>query len=153
MLRIVNGSIEKVKAEMKQKAHLLGIEIKAIKIKYKGALKEKKERPALVDSVILENYQKKIDKLEEKKLFYGSSIIPVKVDSVIINFKLYEIFMNKVKDFNPVIEVSTGILIHYRTGVVKSKGRLELYDLSHHFEDFNSIPIAEIVDEVESYGT
>lgn len=162
MLKIVNGSIDKVKAEMKQRSHFLAIEAKDLKKQYNQKAKEMNEKAKKNDKTTkkedefaLEKLKRKMDEIEKLKQFYNSSsIIPVRVDNNIINFKLYETFMKSLKSFTTEtkIEGIKVIILYWKDRFVQPKGRLELYDLSAYFGDFANIPTAEIVSEVESYG-
>lgn len=162
MLKIVNGSVEKVKAEMQRKTKSLTVEAKELKKQYNqkakemnGKAKKSGKKFAKEDEFALEKLKKRMDEIEKLKQFYNSSsIIPVQVENNIINYKLYETFMKSLKAFSTETKVWTDMItIHYwKDRFIQPKGRLELYDLSHYFEDFNSIPTAEIVSEVESDG-
>lgn len=131
---VVNGGTDKVKAEMKKAAAAITDEIKGIKTKYKKEKGKKLPRDAEV----------KIEALEHRKSMYGISyILPVRVGEIVINFKLYETFMKKIKDFQIDMTISDKcVQVVYRKE--KTQGILVLEDMSSYFEWFVHIPLASV---------
>lgn len=131
---VVNGGTDKVKAEMKKAAAAITDEIKEIKAKYK---KEKVKK-------LPKDAEAKIEALERTKGMYGvSNILPVRVGEIVINFKLYETFMKKIKDFQIDMTVSDEcVQVDYRKG--QAQGTLVLEDMSSYFGGFEHIPLASV---------
>ncbi|MFB7301700.1 hypothetical protein [Heyndrickxia sporothermodurans] len=133
MITIVSGDLEKVKAEMKQKAQGYKATERAIKKLHKGV----KVLPA-VD-------QKRLDNLEHlQKIYSASWVLPVKVEGIIINYKVLQAYLKKLEKFNLKISVSDDCLtLTYKQD---QKGYIELYDMTKYFHDFKHIPVAVIDD-------
>ncbi|MFT4415300.1 hypothetical protein ACLM5H_15675 [Fredinandcohnia humi] len=133
----VIGDFEKVKSEMKKANKSISDEIKAIKKPYR------RNTPHHV--------QHRIDYLASKGRIYSvSKVLPVRIDGIVINFKLYEAFMKKLKDFETnVLSTPEGIVVQYwkRRSLAQGKGLFKLYDLNKYFKGFEHIPNAEIVED------
>lgn len=131
---VIKSSTDKVKTEMKKATAAITDEIKEIKAKYK---KEKVK-------VLPKEAEAKIEGLEHRKDMYSvSKILPVCIDGLIINFKLYETFMEKIKDFQIDIKVTNEhVQIDYQKG--KAQGTLVLEDMSPYFNGFVHVPVGEV---------
>lgn len=132
MITVSDDYLASVKAEMKQFSQKLSDEIKHLKKTHKKVSKD---------------IQAKIDHLAHTAEFYKQSkVIPVKVEGVVINYKLYAAFMKKIKDFHTnIIALSDGIVIQYwKNGSVRNGGSLKLFSLNTYFEDFNHVPVGVI---------
>lgn len=129
MIFITSGSVNK--AEIKNREVDISKEIKAIKDRYK---KDKVKTLSKDD-------QKKIGALERKKAVYAKTL-PVKIDDLIIDFKLYEKFMEKIYKFEITHSIGEKVKVSYKTE--HGEGSLELEDLSPYFEGFEHIPLASV---------
>jgi hypothetical protein len=136
VLIVVNSDFENVKSELKKAKQLCADEIKSLKKTHK---KEK---------IMPQNIQARLTKLAYLSSLYSvSKILPVRIDGVVINYKLYAAFIKKLKDFNISIAVlSDGVVVQYwKTGTLnQGKGVLKLYDLGPYFKDFRHIPDAAL---------
>ncbi|MBT2696376.1 hypothetical protein J7E79_02855 [Bacillus sp. ISL-40] len=117
----------------------------------KDEMKEAKVIRTTSSSAIEKRYQNKSglqEMLRKNALFQfmytPSKTLPVKVAGIMVNYKLYESFMKKLKGFQTklVIAEDSLKLEYWRHG--SSKATLELVDISHYFEGFKHIPVAEI---------
>jgi hypothetical protein len=155
VLTIVDGSLEKVKAEMKQLAKFKTDEIKQVKNKIqswvkaeKKAAKEEKRK----ENTIPNELQEKLEGLERDKERYSSAVVPVRVRDIVINFAVYSRAFTKLKDVVVYPEEVEGheLIIRYREGkrgsvdCTKARGQIHLYDISRLFSELKHIPIAEI---------
>jgi len=127
MIQITEGSLAEVKAEMAETK-------KAIQSRLKGYRKSKAAR-------------KEISRLERViELYAVSRFIPVRIGSIVINYKLLESFMRKTKDLRLSLEIEgSKVLIHYVGTMDRRTGFLELYDMTEYYADLKSIPTAEII--------
>lgn len=131
----VNSNFEAVKTEMKQKTDRIKDSIKNLK----RMQKETKKGPQSSEKII--KYQKDIDLLENEKRFYNaSSVLPVKVGTLVINYKIYEKYIKALKG------VQLEELAGYDSFKVSHQtGYIELIDLSDKFDGFQNIPFAEVI--------
>ena len=140
----IQGDFESVKTEMKKKRKSLVDEVNSIKRFYKKEL-------------CIPNHQhtKLVEKEHLIKVYSVTQVLPVRIGSLVINYKALTAFMKKVKRFETSLEVSESeVKLHYWMFGRKNrtKGTLTLNDLSIHFKDFTDIPVAEWeVEEVASY--
>lgn len=149
MLEITQGSLEKVKAELKQVYKWKSDEIKDIKKQIKSwkdfekkAAKEegRKENP------YPKEFDEKVSALQKVQNIL-SSVIPVRIGDIIVNHKLITDVLKKLKGY----EIDMKILNHELIMVYKKqneKGRVHLYDVTNYFQDFHHIPVAEIGQDV-----
>ncbi|MDF2902397.1 MAG: hypothetical protein K0S25_35 [Bacillus sp. (in: firmicutes)] len=97
--------------------------------------------------------KRKLDELEFKVDMYSvSKVIPVRIEGVIINYKIYSAFIKKLKGFNTNLTVtSEGIALSYWKEGIRNQGKgvLQLYNISEYFEGFEHIPEAKRVDPYE----
>ncbi|PTY76237.1 hypothetical protein B5V89_18675 [Heyndrickxia sporothermodurans] len=133
MITVVSGDLEKAKAEMKQKAQGYKNAEKALRKLHKK------------DKLIPAHVQTKLDNLVRlQKIYSASWVVPVKVGGIIINYKVLQAYLKKLKKFNLKIAVSDDRLtLTYKQD---QKGYIELYDMSKYFHDFKHIPSAVIDD-------
>lgn len=89
--------------------------------------------------------ENKINELEQFiKTFSKSNMQPVKIEGIVINFKLYERFMKKLKSFHIEQELKDNkLFVHYNNG--SSKGTLTLEDISEHFPDTSKIQEGDLI--------
>lgn len=140
MLKIVSGSFEDLKREMKQASDLKKQEIKSWKKKLKDSKSNTDKRLAI---------ERNIEKEEKftKIMFVPSKVLPVKVGGIVINYKAYQSFVKKIERLESQISLSGGCLrIDYKTGRY-SKGYVEFADLREYFEGFVSLPEAKIIEK------
>ena len=149
--------LKEVKKELKYACNSINLEIKGIRTKLREDTKAMKKRHKAemvpewrTDEEFknLENIAKaKMDPLNYQLAIYQSTI-PVNIKGLIINYKLYESFMKKLKGFETKITVDQGTLfVEYREFGKSRKGVLALEDLSKFFEDFKSVPTLVLADE------
>lgn len=114
------------------------VELKNLKLRLKKLKKEEvtieAKNKVTKQITVLEQYIHK---------FRKAAMHPVKIDGIIINYKLYELFMNKLKDFHITQEVIDGhLIIQYKNKV--SNGTFILEDLTGHFPDVSLIQEGEL---------
>jgi hypothetical protein len=146
VLTIVEGNIEKVKAEMKQIAKWKADEIKKVKSQIKS-WKDLEKKAAKEEKRKENAYPKELDKklavLEEKKALYSSKKVPVQVGQLLIDWSTYQKAMTKLKGFEIDIRLNiSDIRLGYKKD--KASGSVYLYDLSKLYVELKNIPIAEI---------
>lgn len=132
MIELKNADLEALKNEMMEAKIIHTSKPSTIDKKYRDKRSTK--------------YLQEIDRNEFLKRMYSpSKVLPVKVENLIINFKLYSLFMKKLRGFESELIISDDSLkLKYWKFESKSKGVLLLKDLTRYFEDFSNIPIAEI---------
>jgi hypothetical protein len=129
----LDGDFEKIKSEMKAARKAVIDASAAIRKKYRGKNIPKNEQASLEDNA------------DHERLYSLSRVLPVSVQGVVINYKLYKAFMKKLKGFQTRIVVAgDGIVVQYWKPGSQGRGRLKLYDISSYFTDFEHIPIANI---------
>jgi hypothetical protein len=137
MVIVVTEFVEKIKNEMKQANKTTSELISNLKKPYKREM-------------IPSHVQRKIDELELKLNMYSvSKTLPVRIEGVVINFKVYAAFIKKLKGFNTTLTVlSDGISLSYWKEGTRNhgKGILKLYNIAEYFEGFNHIPEARRID-------
>jgi len=135
MIQITEGSLAEVKAEMAETK-------KAIQSRLKGYRKTCYERGRFIGS---KAERKEISRLERVvELYAVSRFIPVRIGSIVINYKLLESFMRKTKDLRLSLEIEgSKVLIHYVGTMDRRTGFLELYDMTEYYVDLKSVPTAE----------
>jgi hypothetical protein len=147
MLNIYSGSIEKVKAEMKQVAKWKADEIKSVKSQIKS-WKDLEKKAAKEENRKENPYPKEWDqKLKDLQILkdrFSYPAVPVRVGDIVINYAVYLKAFSKLKDLEiyPETVAENEMLIHYKDGT--SKGKIHLYDVSELFKEIKSIPSAEI---------
>lgn len=113
-------------------------ELKILKASLKKLMKEKVK----VESI--NKVERQIDSLEWYiHRFRKAAMHPVKINGIIINFKLYERFMKKLKAFQVSQEIKNDTLvITYKNKT--ASGTLILEDLSSHFPDSSTVQEGEL---------
>ncbi len=72
--------------------------------------------------------------------FMKSKMEPARVENIIINNKLYEQFLRKLKGLHYEITVTNDrLIIEYGKSPGNWTGKLELFDLSSHFNGYGEI--------------
>lgn len=134
----VNSDFDSIKTEMKKMNRAMKEAIKIIKKPYKRNEKMSQED------------QLKIEKLGYKvNMCSTSKVIPVKVDGIVINYKIYSSFIKKLDGLKTSAFVQNdGLVVQYwKPGTLnQGKGILKLYDLSSYFMDFQHVPDAVLID-------
>lgn len=137
MLKI-KGDFEEVKAEMKEH----GLKVKQASL----LLKKKHKREYLVP----EKDKNMLNSMAfQANLYKVSKTLPVRVEGIVINHKLYSSFMKKIKGYKTsILMQSDGMVVNYwKQGTLnQGKGVLKLYDLSEYFKDFENVPEAILID-------
>ena len=117
----------------------------------KEEMKEAKVLKTSAPSVLRKNFkgatlQDKLRKNDLLLLMYTpSKIMPARIGSLIINYKLFEAFLKKIKSFERrIVLTDHSLKVEYWKLGNKTKGVLELEDISYYFEGFKHIPVADI---------
>lgn len=133
-MKIVEGSFEKIKPEMEKAKRILAEEIKRLKKKHKA------------EKVLPSSVQERLDNLAYLENLYSSSkMLPVRIEGIVINYKIFASFMKKLEGLKTSIMVlPDGVVVQYwKQGTLNhGKGVLKLYDLSSYFENFEHVPNA-----------
>jgi hypothetical protein len=141
----VNGDFEEVKKQIKTANQTLTKELREVK---------KAEKEDVKANGRSTKFQTKIEKLEFLIKFYSvSKMLPVRIEGIIINYKLYSDFMKKVKDLHTdtVVNPNEVVVQYWKLNRIReTKGELTLHDISPYFKDFNNIPSTEINDGQEA---
>ncbi|MFD2446409.1 hypothetical protein ACFSO7_20820 [Bacillus sp. CGMCC 1.16607] len=131
MIEIVKGNVIDLKVEMKQAHKTTSLAVTALKKPYKKM------------GYIPSHIQTKVDELTSKIEMYSvSKTLPVRIEGVVINLKVFEVFMKKLNGFEKsIIFQSDGLTVQYwKKGYLsQGKGLLKLYDLSKYFDGFEHI--------------
>lgn len=132
MLEVINMDLNQLKDEMK--------EAKVIKISSASFIKKRFGQG--------HRYENELKRNELLKMIYSpAKTLPVKVGGVIINYKLYQAFIKKLKGYESRITIDGNCLrLEYWKPFSKSKGTLILEDISCYFEGFQQIPVGKITD-------
>lgn len=131
MLKLLNNNIENLKVELN--------EAKALKTSRSSAIEKRfANNPNRLQSELKKNHLLQL-------MYTPSKTLPVRVEGLTINFKLYEAFMKKLKGFetNLVVTNSSLRLEYWKFGR-HAKGFLELNDITPFFNDFQHIPVARV---------
>lgn len=133
MLRIISGSFDDLKAEMKNAQASVNSEIKTFKNLYKRT-----NTPALLTERL-----KQLD-LKNRVFYAFSKVQPVKIDGITVDYRAVKAFEKKLKRTEYWVEKreNTLVIIYNEKG---SLGRVELINLTSYYEGFKSIPEAVIV--------
>lgn len=132
MLELKNFNLEALNAEMKKTKSKKTLLPKSIEAVY-----NKLNRPREVAEKHRQN-----DKL--RFMYSSKETTPVKVGEITINYKIYKRLIAKLKGFEISIEVqNNALVVQYEKIDSKVKGRAFLDDISHYFEDFKHVPVAE----------
>ncbi len=130
MLSILEMTLDPLKEEMN--------EAKKLKIKTSSAIEKRYGKGY--------RYEDEVKRNEVYKMVYSiSKTLPVRVGSIIINYKLYQSFNRKLKGFETQVLLKGDCLeLHYWKPFSKSKGILIFNDLTGYFNEFKHLPIARI---------
>jgi len=131
MLKIISGSIEKAKKELKK---LLASE-KA------RAAEIKKKYPARDRELSIGRQISAIEDFIHR--FRVSEMSPVRVGDIVINYKIYENLMKKLNGFAIDCELQYDKLIVFYSARNVS-GSMQLFDLSCYLKNMEAIPEAVI---------
>lgn len=72
--------------------------------------------------------------------FMKSKMDPVKVEGIVINRKIYDPFMKKLKDLYVEKKIEdNSLIVYYGKSSVELTGKLVLQDLTSHFEPFGQV--------------
>lgn len=131
MIRVVNPDLQALKEEMQTMRKLKTTTSSAIEKRYKDNSYSRDK--ALKHNALLQ------------QMYSTTSTFPVKVGGVIINYKLFQAFLRKLKGFEMRINIteSSLALTYWKRGE-SAKGILSLDNLSEYFEGFKHIPLAEL---------
>lgn len=143
MLTITNGSLEKIQSELKQVKKWKAAEEKALKAKMKQWTKDEKKKAKEEDRKEEKPPKEWEEKLGELSSLQAicSQVIPVKIESITVNYKLIQGVLKKLKDFEVDIKVvERELIMTYKRN--REKGRVHLYDISHYFTEFKHVPEA-----------
>lgn len=131
MIWITDGSVVEVKAEMKAMKKALQLKLKECKTQLKGTTG--------LDRTLR---KREVARLERQiELYAVSRFIPVRLGSIVINYKLLTELDKKMKDIRFSLEVKDEkLVLQYegRTG----KGLFQLYDMAKYYGDLEHIPAA-----------
>ncbi|MBP3037961.1 hypothetical protein J9303_00370 [Bacillaceae bacterium Marseille-Q3522] len=133
MIQLLNTDFSALKEEIKSEKQAITKATKGLKKLYE----DKKVLPKEVESqVAVLTYKRDF-------IYSASRILPVKINELIINYKVYAAFMKKLSDFQIEESInSVAFKLSYRNK--DSHGCLLLEDLSAYFHDFKHIPEARI---------
>lgn len=80
--------------------------------------------------------------------FMKSKMEPRRVRNIIINYKLLDRFLKKLKGFKTKSTITDNMfLLQYGKDPNNYTGKLELIDLSEYFEGYGEVPEVEILNE------
>lgn len=132
-MKIVKGSFEKLKPEMK----LFQADVKQ---KIKDLSKIRKEKGCLNEQEI--EKLRDLEKLE--RLYNPSKVLPVQLENVslVVDYKLFTKFLKKIKKLPYEINIENNCLIVEYWTAQRTSGRLELRDLSNYYLHFQHMPVA-----------
>jgi len=144
MLKMKND-FANVKAEMSAKEKQIKESIKAVNKRHKEKEKKAKQRVNMSQAD-----KRLIEQLTHRAKYYStSSVLPVKVGEIIINYKILPSFLKKLDGYETALQVlDRELVLHYwkKSTLTHGKGVLRLYDLTEYFYDFTHVPEA-ILDE------
>lgn len=119
----------------------------ALKDELKEARVLKTSRPAAIDKQYKGNFsgaRERAHEINNRLLrLYSSKTFPVRVGNIVIDYKIYQSMIKKLKSFETEL-ILTGHSLQlkfWKTGT-RNKGILELSDIQSYFEGFRHIPVA-----------
>lgn len=129
------GNTAKVKEQMKKERQERKSEIAALERKKKKA-----------KGILTQPDQKRLNHLERTlHIFSVSSTLPADFQGLIINGKLLQAYLKKLKGCDYKIEKKDeSVKLWYGRERPYLNGLLELHPLNHYFEDYEDIPKLEI---------
>lgn len=91
-----------------------------------------------IDRLAVNDLETKIKSLESSIHRFRKSVMePRKIEHLVINYKLFEKFNKKLKPFYTSIRLEPDkLVLEYGNRPGEHIGKLELYDLSKHFENY-----------------
>lgn len=130
------GSVTKVKEQMKKDRRGMKAEIERLE-------KEKKKNKGILPV----KDKKRLNHLERTlHIFSVSSTLPADFEGLVINGKLLQDYLKKLKGWSFKLEkTDESIKLWYGRERPYLNGLLELYPLNHYFEDYEDIPKLEII--------
>ncbi|WP_214812299.1 hypothetical protein [Exiguobacterium sp. s181] len=132
MIRIVDDKTNEVKAEMLAMRRSIDLAIKNIK----------KRRHV---TTLTTDERQKVERLERKKEFFKvSNHLPVRLGSIVIDYKTLTAFLKKVNGFNVTIQQDDkGLTVIYKR-YGHPGGELRLLDMTERYEFLKELPTIEI---------
>jgi|SRR5699024_5609644 len=129
----ITGDFKKGKEQMKEK--------RKENMKQLNKLRKKLEKEAL-QSV---SEEEQLEYLENSIPVYSVSLtLPAEIEGLIINGKLLQSFLKKLKGFQLELTVQEeSVLLQYGEKQGEWTGEMELFDISSFFEGFTDIPKIE----------
>ncbi|MEN2464939.1 hypothetical protein [Ornithinibacillus sp. JPR2-1] len=126
MLTIIRGSLPELRKEMDHYKKQQQDNVRFVKKEYKG-------------NSVLSKKVAEAEKLVEKYSF--TKCTPVRIDHIVINYKLYTAFIKKLKRAHYTEKlVDWKLVISYKDG--PATGKLELFDISTAYTKLQHIPTA-----------
>ncbi|MGM0776946.1 MAG: hypothetical protein ACQEXE_10280 [Bacillota bacterium] len=117
----------------------------ALRDELKEAKVLKTSRPAAIDKQYKGNYsgaRERAHDINDRLLrFYSSKTFPVRVGSIVIDYKIFQSMMKKLKGFETEL-ILTDYSLRLRYRKTGNKGIMELLDIQSYFEGFQHIPRA-----------
>jgi hypothetical protein len=145
LLELVSGSLDQIKAELKQVKQWKVNEEKQFKKKIKE-WKAQEKKSAKAEKREEKNppkeFNQKLEELGKLQKIY-SAYIPVQVGSIMVDFKTFQAALKKLKDFEIDIKLTDQeMVLSYKTNY--SKGSVHLHDISNHFTEFHLVPVMRV---------
>lgn len=82
-----------------------------------------------------------------KSMYSVSKTIPVKIERIVVNYKILSQMMNKLKNHTITFEIDNETLIvNYVNFNKTSKGKMVLKDISRYFKHFKYVPTLSLSD-------
>lgn len=130
----INGSHTKVREAMKEKRKDVNKEIRRLVKK-----RRTKQTLSVDEGNRLKNLEKSIP------VYSTGKTLPAYYQGIIVNSKIVQSFMKKLKGLNYTIEINDGALeIRYSSSKDRQKGLLVMNDLTPYFEGMADIPVMEM---------
>lgn len=96
-------------------------------------------------SLELEKRKKNKKNNEFIKKIYKVKRIPCRVGDIVIDYAIYQQFLEKLKGFDvKTVVANQSVMLYYSKSLSDHKGELELFDLTYYFDHFESLPKAVI---------
>jgi DNA repair exonuclease SbcCD ATPase subunit len=146
LLELVSGSIDQIKAELKQVQQWKANEVKELKKRIKQ-WKAQEKKTAKAEKRKEENppkeFEQKLETLRRVQDVY-STYIPVQVGNIMINYRTYQAAIKKLKAFEIDMKVTDQeMVLSYNTNY--SKGSVHLHDISKYFAEFHLVPVMRVL--------
>lgn len=140
MIHIVNGDLQKVKEEIKQRRREASIAHAKLVKKYTA-------RGLQYQQLTAEERAVRIRHAHYQEWYTVGTHLPVKLLGYVVDYRTLKPFMQKLRGFQVTAKVVPGaIVITYTKRLPKGvdSGVLKLHDLTQHYEDLKHIPTAEL---------